>query len=185
MMIYRKGVGRVGRGVMLLAACAVLGAMACGCSILKPHRSEWRDAVVDAEGRVIVMWLTYDGKEEPASWQDEYWGNCDYGIFTDWYSPDQRFYLFDNRAKKYFGTSDFSKFLAALDAMPEGIKMVWIGTCGGGRGVPEDVSAQVKAVMEKGHREDMSWDYPAAFICTCESTNIRFPDLTTGEEKEK
>jgi hypothetical protein len=184
MTIHRKDPGNLGRGVFVFA-CLVVGAMACGCSLFKPHRNGWRDAVIDPESKnIVVMWLTLYDKEEPQCFETRDYP-CDYAMFIVWNGNEKRFYLFDNSAKKYFGTSDFDKFLAALDAMPQGIKMVWINTCQAGEcyDMPQDARDRLAEVMKKGQREHVD-DYPY-ILCTCETTDRRFLDFTTDAKEEK
>jgi hypothetical protein len=158
-----------------------MGAMAGGCSILKPH-SEWRDAAVDPESGNVIAWsLQYrDRADEPVVI------GRDYAMYLVWNNMgERRFYLYDNRAKKYFGTGDFAKFLAALDAMPKGITFEWIDTCTVLRSyeMPAEEREKFHSVMKAGNRETSRGDdWPGTLACYCESSGFKYPPFTTGED---
>lgn len=162
--------------VAALAACILL--TSTGCARFKPHKSEWKDAVIDPDSKKIVtMWLVNKDNEadqEPALLHMEY------GMFLVWNEYDgKHFYLFDNKAKKYFGTTDFSKFLAALDAMPRGITLEYVTTCllSPAHGMPDEERARWEQVMKAGNH-----DYSCDYTVECCGNHLKFLDSTTSEK---
>jgi hypothetical protein len=85
------------------------------------------------KGNLVCFWVTYAKakKEIPVVLEKQY------GMFILWQKQEKngktvqkkRFYFFDNRRKKYFGTQNFNHFLFVLKSLPRNTFIDWINTC--------------------------------------------------------
>jgi len=107
----------------------------------------------------------------------------DYGILIigPWAEGKRppRFYLYDNKAKTIYATTDVQAFLRRVDELPAKAKVYRLDKCT----VPFDysLSAQVRIMlgvaMDRGQRTWAGDDEARKFSpCTCETSSLLFPD---------
>ena len=101
----------------------------------------------------------------------------DYGFLIRWWEQEEpELYLYDKSCHRIVQTSDFSAFLAGLNAFPSGSRLDEITLCCGETsraGMPREDSQRLAGVLrDKGFR--LTGENDGNFnICTCESREVR------------
>lgn len=103
-----------------------------------------------------------------------------YGFLISWNDTEPpRFYVYDAVRWRIDATDDFDQFLMRLSALPSGIQMRWMTSCGGGfcYDMPDEKRQEVCDIWDrKGWHAPREEETGFSVICTCESTGIVFLD---------
>jgi len=156
---------------LLLLIIVIIG----GCTTIDSRRP-WRSGIVDEQtGDIVAFWLQCGDENKAITVEKEY------GMIVVWSEKEKHFYLFDNSGKRYFGTTDFEAFIAEIEMLPNDITFQKINTCCAPLDykMPDEASEKLFSILRKGNR---SLDPHTA--CTCESTDRKFLNDTTGSAAE-
>lgn len=127
----------------------------------------WTSVPTTSAGDPVVAWLRQDAGERPCGLI------YPYTALLRWSGEERSFYLFDSPRKRYFGTSDFDRFLRELDALPSGTPIsISAATCGSplAPDMPDSAWTRLLEAIRRG-RHEAGDPFP---LCTCESRGLRF-----------
>ena len=158
----------------------------CGCENESGSESCWREAVTEPEsGDIIPCWVERrEGETWPAD--DKPVVTNDYGILLVWRNGNQRFYLFDNIEKRYFGTKKPAEFLEALESLPKGVGIEWWDTCtvSLAHEMPRQEWNAFRAALAKGNHSLIGRTDGKNIFCTCLATGLGVPWIEGDEQDE-
>ena len=135
---------------------------------------------VDANsGNLIAYWLKHDRSGKPGI-DTPVLVTEPYAVLVVWCEKERHFYVYDNVAKRTFGTADFDAFLAELARLPTGVAVQQLDTCTVSRShdMPREQRERLMQTLAAGGR---IWAIDAASgtdrtcECYCESSGFRYP----------
>lgn len=101
-------------------------------------------------------------------------------VWIEWMETSRVFRLYDKSSRSVTETNDFDLFLTRVAALPRGIEIERLDTCGCPRtyAMPDDAWKRLSQVLKDGGRSwafDEFSEQDRRILCICETLRLEFP----------
>lgn len=166
---------------MRLIALIGFASLLMSCAHTENAKVVWRPAEIDdGSGKVVVLKTIHDVKDSTSPTTARYIVDfAEYATVVFHENGVSGYYIYDNAAGKYFGTQDFSHYLAALSEIPKRTKIEKFESCTSpwARGLPKADIKAWRRLMSRRRLKFVGICEDLTIVERCETCGIILPPL--------